>query len=255
MLRDCLLELRDSIFLFADGFNAGRSHIFRADSLENRDKWLAAVELAAKLAKKSFKEYAEEKQATTVAKRVSLKAYRLYRNAKWRFVTGTIVCASFGMDIFEAEVAYNEFDKEATREALEWVIWLTDVLFTLFFFSELAVNYLAHFCDLVFMKWASKPWNVLDIFVNVLSVVSFLVNEDALRMLRPIRVFRVIRLFRRFRSLNRIVAALGSSLQPVSSAMALLIITTMAFAVLATTLFREDNPEFFRDFSTSMFTM
>ena len=52
MLRDCLLELRDSIFLFADGFNAGRSHIFRADNLENRDKWLAAVELAAKLAKK-----------------------------------------------------------------------------------------------------------------------------------------------------------------------------------------------------------
>ena len=38
----------------------------------------------------------------------------------------------------------------------------------------------------------------------------------------------------RFLSLNRIVTALAAALMPVSSAMALLIITTCGFAVLAT---------------------
>ena len=69
------------------------------------------------------------------------------------------------------------------------------------------------------------------------------------------RVFRVVRLFHRFKSLNRIVTALGKALVPVSSAMMLLVVTTAAFSVLATSLFRDDLPTHFRDFSHSLFTM
>ena len=39
------------------------------------------------------------------------------------------------------------------------------------------------------------------------------------------------------------------------SAFALLMMTNCVFAVLATDLYRTDNPIFFRDFSTSFFTM
>ena len=181
------------------------------------------------------------------------KSRWLYLRPEWRAVTGSLVVVSFVLDMVEAELKYREGRTQQTEAFIDFVVWQGDIIFTAFFLGEMAVNYVAHW-DRPW-AWICKPWNILDMTLNLLSICSFFVGEDVLRMLRPIRVFRVVRLFRRFKSLNRIVTALGMALGPVSSAMALLIITTCGFPVLATTLFREDNPEFFNDFSTSMFTM
>ena len=74
-------------------------------------------------------------------------------------------------------------------------------------------------------------------------------------MLRLLRVFRVLRLIRGLTSLRQIVNALAACIIPVCNAVALFLITTCIYAIIATDLFKDKSPEFFGSFSASAFTM
>jgi len=43
------------------------------------------------------------------------------------------------MDMFEAEMTYTEFEKQSMRDFFEGVVWLCDVVFTLFFVRHVCV--------------------------------------------------------------------------------------------------------------------
>lgn len=74
-------------------------------------------------------------------------------------------------------------------------------------------------------------------------------------LLRVLRVFRVLRLVRGLTSLRQIVHALVACLSPICNAVALFLMITCIYAIIATDLFKERSPEFFGSFSASAFTM
>jgi voltage-gated sodium channel len=236
-----------------DGHNGGRPLVLRAESPGERDAWVQALNEAVREAIIDFQKNVEATYATSCGKKMSIRAGYLRHSKWWESLSALLVCGSFAGDILMAEWENAEFENEKNRERMMLAVLMADVFVTIFFLFEFAVNYVTHWEH--FWTWIKKPWTILDIFINVLSVTSFVLKYDSLGMLRPIRIFRVVRLFRSWRSLNRITSALGKSLASVSSALGLLVLTQMGFAVLATQLFSDINQEYFRDFSTSMFSM
>ena len=237
-----------------EGVNGGRSYVLRAKSEEEQRKWHENVQDLAKMRKTQFEKHLTDKVlSTSILAKIQHKCDIVHRNAWFKMLTAGMVCASFAAEIWEAEYINQEWEEEADKEFFLWMLWLADVLFAVYFVVEVAINFLAHI-DL-WRRWFTKLWNWIDLLISLMSVVTLVLDGSAAGLIRPMRVFRVVRLFHRFRSLNRVVVALGKSILPVFNAMMLLIVTTAAFAVLATTLFRQDIPNHFRDFSHSMLTM
>ena len=88
------------------------------------------------------------------------------------------------------------------------------------FTIELGLNL---FCNW-FREFFSIGWNVLDLVVVILSLVALGPIPIPISIVRMIRVFRVIRVFGRFETLNHIVRALTTAIQPVLNAFSILLI-------------------------------
>jgi hypothetical protein len=86
-----------------------------------------------------------------------------------------------------------------------------NLLFTVIFTIELAINALAHW----FRPFISDMWSQLDAFVVALSILPFLVPDQNTGIVRILRAFRILRLFRRVPSLRKIITALTMALLPV----------------------------------------
>ena len=113
-----------------DGTGGGASHILRGTTIEERDSWLEAIQDQTSAAKKAFLAHTERKEATSIWKKTSLMAHRLYISNKWKMLTAIAVLASFAMDIFEAEIKFNDMS-ESNRDAFEWLVWLAGCLCTM----------------------------------------------------------------------------------------------------------------------------
>ena len=79
-----------------------------------------------------------------------------------------------------------------------------DLAFTVLFTIELVANMIAHLDALPF-PFLSDSWNILDmviVFISLLSVSNIAVQNGGVKAIRVMRVFRVIQLFRRLVALR-----------------------------------------------------
>lgn len=107
-------------------------------------------------------------------------------------------------------------------------------------------------------------WNIFDFIIVVLSFVS------GLEFLSSVRVFRVFRVFRSFKALKSlrafrlisslsklrmIITAIGRSIPGIMWSGVLLLLIYYIFAIMGTSLFGADFPDWFGSLGKSMYTL
>jgi len=96
------------------------------------------------------------------------------------------------------------------------------------------------------------PWSLFDLFV---VVIALLPATDNLSVLRALRILRVLRLVTVVPSLRRVVAGLIGAMPGMGAIGLLLVLVYYVFAVIATKLYGETNPELFGTLGASIYTL
>jgi len=96
------------------------------------------------------------------------------------------------------------------------------------------------------------PWNVFDFIVITLSLMP---QTGPLSVLRALRILRVLRLVSAVPTLRRVVGGLIGSMPGIGAIAFLLTLVYYCFAVMATTLFGSDFPDWFGNIGASAYTL
>jgi voltage-gated sodium channel len=96
------------------------------------------------------------------------------------------------------------------------------------------------------------PWSLFDLFVIGIALVP---TSESLSVLRALRILRALRLITVVPSLRKVVAGLIGALPGMGSIGLLLVLVYYVFAVMATKLFGETNPELFGSLGASAYTL
>lgn len=97
-----------------------------------------------------------------------------------------------------------------------------------------------------------SAWNIFDFIVVGIALIP---ASGPLAVLRALRVLRVLRLISMLPQLRLVVEALLKAIPGISSVFALMIVLFYVFAVMATTMFGSQFPEWFGDIGKSMYTL
>ena len=107
-----------------------------------------------------------------------------------------------------------------------------DVMFTILFAVELAVNMFAHW----FWAFMWNGWNLFDAAVILMSMVALWsnssLNHGSLRSMRLVRSLRIVRLLRKLTSLRKIVFSVTSALRPVAEAFSVVLLIMCIYAAV-----------------------
>jgi len=95
-------------------------------------------------------------------------------------------------------------------------------------------------------------WNVFDFLVVAIALIP---DSGALGILRALRILRVLRLITNLPRLRMIVETVVHSLPSIGWICGLLLIIFYIFAVLTTTLFGKEFPEWFGSIGASLYTL
>jgi voltage-gated sodium channel len=115
------------------------------------------------------------------------------------------------------------------------------------FVCELALRIIAHG-----PRFFANGWNIFDFAV---VGIALLPSSGALSVLRALRILRAFRLISVVPAMRSIVEALVKSLPGLSSIMLLLSLVFYVFAVMATKLYGDTNPEQFGTLGAAMFSL
>ncbi len=96
------------------------------------------------------------------------------------------------------------------------------------------------------------PWSLFDLFVIGIALIP---TSEGLAVLRALRILRALRLVTVVPSLRKVVAGLIGALPGMGSIGLLLVLVYYVFAVMATKLFGETNPELFGNLGASAYTL
>jgi voltage-gated sodium channel len=128
-----------------------------------------------------------------------------------------------------------------------WLLEILDHIILAVFVVEITARIIVH-------RWAffRDPWSVFDFIVIGIALVP---TTESLSVLRALRVLRVLRLITAIPTLRRVVAGLLASLPGMGSIVFLIGLLYYVFAVMATKLFGDDNPNLFGNLGESLFTL
>ncbi len=115
------------------------------------------------------------------------------------------------------------------------------------FVVEIAARVIVH--RLAFFR---DPWSVFDFVVIGIALVP---ATETFSVLRSLRVLRVLRLITGVPTLRRVVAGLLAALPGMGSIVFLIGLIYYVFAIMATKLFGDDNPNLFGTLGDSLFTL
>jgi voltage-gated sodium channel len=179
--------------------------------------------------------------------------HRMYQSNPFQYTTAFFILMAFALDICESQV----LPAKGTYE--ERVFMALDASLTAIFTAELLVNIFAH-SNNGFRPFYTRGWNWFDAFIVIVSLVNVILSYSGTelpnaKILRMLRLARAVRLFSALKDLQRLLAALSLAIYPVCNAFLILLIVASMYAILATTFFSDRLPEYFGDFSTSLFTM
>ena len=214
-------------------------YTFVCSTLDARNQWLDAFELAVAHFKAQPLPTALQKAHATVA--------ALYQSETFQITMAGLILANFTIMTFEAQLLPDEgSDAAAAFASLETV-------FTVIFSVELAVNFIANF----FWEFVSSGWNWFDVLIVSTAVISQtgLVDTGGLVHLRLLKAFRVMRFFNRIPSLQKIIVALYASIPAMANAMALTLMVLAMYSVMAVTFYHESAEEYFGTFGKALFTL
>jgi voltage-gated sodium channel len=101
-------------------------------------------------------------------------------------------------------------------------------------------------------KFFTSAWNLFDFFIVGISVVP---GASHLSVLRALRILRAMRLVTKLPKLRVIAESIIHALPSIGWISVLLVIIFYIFAVLSTTLFGQNFPDWFGNIGASMYTL
>src|SRR6185369_12194782 len=122
-----------------------------------------------------------------------------------------------------------------------WLLEILDHIILAVFVVEIAARVLVHRLD-----FFRDPWSVFDFIVIGIALVP---------ATETLSVLRVLRLITGVPTLRRVVAGLLAALPGMGSIVFLIGLIYYVFAIMATKLFGEDNPNLFGTLGDSLFTL
>jgi voltage-gated sodium channel len=142
---------------------------------------------------------------------------------------------------------------------LEKLLLNIDLATTVLFTVELLINIFAHSENRghEFVTHATNWFDVIIVAVSLFNSISLATGSTipGAKVIRLLRLGRVLRLFAAFKDLQKLMAAISAALVPVCNAFLMLLIIVSVYAVLGTNFFRKRSPEYFGQFSVSLYTM
>ena len=127
------------------------------------------------------------------------------------------------------------------------LLQVLDHLILAVFVVEIAARVIVHRLD-----FFRDPWSVFDFIVIGIALVP---ATETFSVLRSLRVLRVLRLITGIPTLRRVVAGLLAALPGMGAIVFLIGLIYYVFAVMATKLFGDDNPDLFGTLADSLFTL
>ena len=128
-----------------------------------------------------------------------------------------------------------------------WLLEILDHIILAVFVVEIAARVIVH--RVAFFR---DPWSVFDFVVIGIALVP---ATETFSVLRSLRVLRVLRLITGVPTLRRVVAGLLAALPGMGSIVLLIGLIYYVFAIMATKLFGDDNPNLFGTRGDSLFTL
>ena len=167
------------------------------------------------------------------------------------------VCVN-GIQSFLCEMAETQLLPEPGTK-LEQVFLDIDLATTALFTIELVLNIFAH-SENRCHNFVNQYNNWFDIFIVAISLFNAIFaaagnSIPGAKVFRLLRLGRVLRVFTAFEGLQKLVSAISAALIPVCNAFLMLFIIIAVYAVLGTNFFRKRNPDYFGQFSVSLYTM
>lgn len=132
-------------------------------------------------------------------------------------------------------------------ERIGGILVTLDFLLLLTFTAELGLRIYA-FRD----RFFRDPWGLFDLFVVLIAWVP---ASGPLAVLRALRVLRVLRLLSVVPSLRVVIEAMLAALPGMGSIVLLMLLLFYVFAVMATKLYADIDPEHFGTLGASTFTL
>lgn len=164
-----------------EGDDNGRIHYFNAASEQECLKWTKALKEATANARKKYLS-----ASTSVWARTEIKLRSIYNSDLVQFTVVGIIIANFLANVVEFELMSED---PAVMQRFDNM----DLTFTILFTLELIVNLIAHL-DILPSPWISDSWNVLDLLIVIISLISLtpvLGNSGGVKAIRVLRAFRV----------------------------------------------------------------
>jgi voltage-gated sodium channel len=127
------------------------------------------------------------------------------------------------------------------------LLHMIDQIILWIFVAELAARIAVH--RVAFFK---DPWSLFDLFVVAIALIP---ATGSLSVLRALRILRILRLITVVPSLRKVVTGLVSAMPGMGSIVMLLVLVYYVFAVMATKLYGETNPELFGSLGSSAYTL
>ena len=188
----------------------------------------------------------EEKASTSMLMRARSRGRAAFDSEHTQIAFGVLIGINFLFNIAEAEVVPQDGTWQST------VFFVADIFFTSVFGFELIWNLGVHSPT----EFWYEPWNLFDFVVVIFSVAFlFLSSIKSLSVLRMLRVFRVVRLIKRVPWLRILFQSILGSIVPVMSAVAILLVVTAMFAIMAVDLYGPRQLDQFGAFDKALFTM
>lgn len=123
-------------------------------------------------------------------------------------------------------------------------------IITYIFIVEILIKLVAY--SYTFFK---DGWNVFDLIVVVGSSISSIGVLSSLRILRVLRIVRLTRVLTKLKRLQIIVQSIFQALPSIGWVALLMLVIHYIFALIGTTLFGQDFPEFFGNLARTEFTL
>ena len=127
------------------------------------------------------------------------------------------------------------------------ILVVLDTIILAAFVVEIALRITAHG-----WRFFTSGWSLFDLFV---VGIALLPSSGALSVLRALRILRAFRLVSAVPAMRSVIEALVKSLPGLSSIMLLLSLVFYVFAVMATKLYGDTNPERFGTLGASMYAL
>ncbi|MDR0622501.1 MAG: ion transporter [Deltaproteobacteria bacterium] len=162
----------------------------------------------------------------------------IYRPGPERFIIGVIIFNSIILGVETSPTVVKH---------VGGLLTFLEVLCVAIFCVELSMKIA---CER--LKFFTSAWNIFDFVIVAIALVP---STGKLSVLRSLRILRLNRLIARLPRLRIIVEAIIRSLPSIGWIAFLLVIFFYIFAVLTTTLFGADYPEWFGSLGASMYTL